>query len=39
MIPKLFGFSGTPAAEVFKINGFIEGAVVGMTDWKSEGSR
>ncbi len=39
MIPKLFGFSGTPEAEVFKINGFLEGAVVGMTDWKSEHSR
>jgi uncharacterized protein YaiE (UPF0345 family) len=39
MMPRLFGFSGTAAAEVFKINGFLEGAVVGMTDWKSERAR
>jgi hypothetical protein len=39
MIPRLFGFSGTAAAEVFKINGFIKGAVVGMTDWNSERAR
>jgi hypothetical protein len=39
MMPKLFGFSGTPAAEIFKINGFVEGAVVGMTDWDSERAR
>ena len=36
MMPKLFGFAGTAEAQVFKINGFLEGAVVGMTDWKSE---
>jgi hypothetical protein len=39
MMPKLFGFSGTPAAEIFKINGFVEGVVVGMTDWDSERAR
>jgi hypothetical protein len=39
MMPTLFGFSGTAAAEVFKMNGFIEGAVVGMTDWNSERAR
>jgi len=39
MMPKWFGFSGTAAAEVFKINGFIQGAVVGMTDWNSERAR
>lgn len=36
MVPAWFGFSGTPEAEVFKINGFVEGMVVGMTDWNSE---
>jgi hypothetical protein len=39
MMPAWFGFSGTAAAEVFKINGFVEGAVVGMTDWNSERAR
>ena len=39
MIPKLFGFAGTAEAEVFKINGFLEGAVVGMTDWNTERAR
>lgn len=38
MIPAWFGFSGTAAAQVFKINGFVEGMVVGMTDWDSERS-
>ena len=35
-VPKLFGFADTAAANVFSSNGFIEGAVVGMTDWDSE---
>lgn len=39
MVPAWFGFSGTAAAEVFKINGFVEGLVVGMTDWDSERAR
>lgn len=39
MVPKLFGFSGTPAAKVFQANGFTEGAVVGMTNWNSEDAR
>ena len=38
-VPRLFGFSGTAAAQVFNINGFIEGAVVGMTDWDSDRAR
>ena len=37
--PRLFGFAGTAEAEVFKINGFIGGLVVGMTDWDSERAR
>jgi len=38
-MPQLFGFSGTPAAQIFTINGFVEGAVVGMTDWNSDRAR
>jgi len=39
MVPQWFGFSGTAAAQVFKINGFVEGIVVGMTDWDSPRAR
>ena len=39
MVPKLFGFSGTPAANVFTGNGFVEAAVVGATDFSSERAR
>ena len=35
-LPAWLGFSGTAEAEIFKINGFVEGLVVGMTDWNSE---
>lgn len=35
-VPKLFGFANTAAATVFSANGFVEGGVVGMTDWDSE---
>ena len=38
-MPKLFGFQGTGAAQIFKINGFVEGMVVGLTDWNSERAR
>jgi hypothetical protein len=31
-VPRLLGFSGTPAAAVFTTNGFVEGSVVGMTN-------
>ncbi len=36
IMPRLFGFSGTPAARVFQGNGLMEAAVVGMTDFNSE---
>lgn len=36
VMPRIFGFSGTPAARVFEGNGLIEAAVVGLTDWNSE---
>jgi hypothetical protein len=39
MMPGWFGFSDTAEAQIFKMNGFIEGAVVGMTDWNSERAR
>ncbi len=39
MIPQVFGFEGTAAAQVFKINGFVQGAVVGLIDWDSERAR
>jgi hypothetical protein len=38
-MPRLFGFAGTAEAEVFKINGFVEGMVAGMTDWDSGRAR
>jgi len=39
MMPGWFGFSGTAEAQIFKMNGFIDGVVVGMTDWNSERAR
>lgn len=39
IMPKLFGFSGTPAANVFTGNSFVEAAVVGATDFSSERAR
>ena len=39
MMPGWFGFSGTAAAQVFKMNGFVEGVVVGLTDWNSDRAR
>ena len=38
-VPKLCGFAGTPAATVFTTNGFVEGSVVGMTNWDSDDAR
>lgn len=38
-IPKVFGFEGTGAATVFKVNTFVESAVVAMTDFDSERAR
>lgn len=39
MVPKVFGFSDSPAAAVFKGNSFVEAAVVGATDFSSERAR
>jgi len=39
MVPKVFGFSDSPAAAVFKTNSFVEAAVVGATDFSSERAR
>lgn len=38
-VPRALGFEGTAASKIFKTNGFVEGAVVGMTDWDSERAR
>ena len=38
-VPKMMGFKGTGASMVFSTNGFVEGAVVGMTDFNSEHAR
>ncbi len=38
-IPGIFGFEGTAAANIFRANAFVEGAVVGMTDFDSERAR
>ncbi len=38
-IPRLFGFSDTPAAKIFEINSVMEAAVVGLTDFKDEQTR
>ena len=35
LIPKLFGFAGTPAARVFQANAVVEGTVVAMTNFDS----
>lgn len=39
MVPKLFGFAGSKAANVFAGNSFVEAAVVGATDFSSERAR
>jgi hypothetical protein len=39
MMPRWFGFSDSAAAQIYQINGFVEGMVVGMTDWNSERAR
>jgi hypothetical protein len=39
MVPKLFGFADSAEAAVFRMNGFAEGMVVGLTDWDSSRAR
>ncbi len=39
MVPRVFGFSESKAASVFKADGFVEAAVVGATDFSSERAR
>jgi hypothetical protein len=39
MVPRMFGFSDSPAASVFRGNSFVEAAVVGATDFSSERAR
>ncbi|MGI4756239.1 MAG: hypothetical protein ACRYGF_05240 [Janthinobacterium lividum] len=37
--PELFGFSGTKAAALFRVNGLVESTVVALTDWDSSKAR
>jgi hypothetical protein len=39
VMPNLFGFSGTAAATVFRVNGLVESTVVALTDWDSNRAR
>jgi hypothetical protein len=39
VMPRMFGFGGTPAARIFQGNGIVEAAVVGLTDFSSEHAR
>jgi hypothetical protein len=39
VMPNLFGFSGTAAATVFRVNGLVESTVVALTDWDSNTAR
>jgi hypothetical protein len=36
LIPRIFGFKGTPAAKIFEMNSLAEASVVEMTDWSNE---
>src|ERR1700712_5382198 len=36
LIPRIFGFRGTPEAKIFEMNSLAEASVVEMTDWSSE---
>jgi hypothetical protein len=38
-IPKMFGFEDTRSAYIFKTNAFVEGTVVGLTDWNDDRAR
>ncbi|HEX5235076.1 MAG TPA: hypothetical protein VFW25_07080 [Silvibacterium sp.] len=38
-VPRIFGFEHTGAAKVFKVNAFVESAVVGLTDFSSDHAR
>lgn len=35
VMPNVWGFAGTGAATVFRVNGLVESAVVALTDWDS----
>lgn len=39
LMPELYGFSGTPAAAVFRANSLVESTVVALTDWDSNKAR
>jgi len=39
VVPRVFGFEGTGASVVFKVNAITEASVVGMTNFNSEDAR
>jgi hypothetical protein len=39
LMPEIFGFAGTPAATVFRLNSLVESTVVALTDWDSNKAR
>ncbi len=38
-LPEIFGFRGTKAANIFRVNSIVESAVVALTDWDSDKAR
>lgn len=39
LMPEVYGFSGTNAATVFRLNSVVESTVVALTDWDSTKAR
>ncbi len=39
VMPEIYGFGGTGAATLFRVNGVVESLVVAMTDWNSNKAR
>ncbi len=39
LMPELYGFSGTKAATIFRVNSLVESTVVALTDWDSNKAR
>ena len=33
VLPRVFGFAGTPEARIFEASGIVTSGIVGMTDW------
>jgi len=39
VMPQIFGFTGTSAATIFRLNSLVESTVVALTDWDSNKAR